>query len=209
MAKGDRPSDASDGEVREMREATTVLGIIRKRGQQRLPLEDAYRQLFNPKLYLNAYAKLYRNNGAMTKGTTSETADGMSIERINSIIERVRFERYRWTPVRRVLIPKANGKTRPLGVPIWSDKLLQDVIRAMLEAYYEPRFSNASHGFRPGRGCHTALEQIKRVWHGTKWFIEGDIKGCFDNIDHDVLLGILRQDIHDNRFIRLIENLLK
>jgi group II intron reverse transcriptase/maturase len=192
-----------------MRNAETVLGIIRDRGKRGLILEDVYRQLFNPDLYLRAYGRIYRNDGAMTRGATAETADGMSQEKIAAIIEQLRHERYRWTPVRRVYIPKANGRMRPLGVPTWSDKLLQEVIRSILEAYYEPQFLPLSHGFRPERGCHTALSQIRKTWVGTKWFIEGDIKGFFDNIDHEVMLSILREKVHDGRFIRLIGDLLR
>jgi group II intron reverse transcriptase/maturase len=192
-----------------MRNAETVLGIIQERGRRRLPLEDVYRQLFNQDLFLQSYGRLYRNDGAMTKGVTAETVDGMSLRKIDAIIDQVRYERYRWTSVRRVHIPRKDGKTRPLGIPTWSDKLLQDVVRAILDAYYEPQFSDLSHGFRPGRGCHSALQRIKKVWHGTKWFIEGDIKGCFDNIDHSILLNILREGITDNRFLRLIQNILQ
>ena len=165
--------------------------------------------MYNPDLYLRAYAHIYRNDGAMTQGVTEETADGMALEKIGSIIEALRYERYRWTPVRRVNIPKKNGKTRPLGIPTWSDRLVQEVIRMILEAYYEPQFSEHSHGFRPERGCHTALSEMTRTWTGTKWFIEGDIKGCFDNINHSVLLEILGEKLHDGRFLRLIANLLK
>jgi len=196
-------------EVSEMRNAETVLGIIHERGVRGLNLEDVYRQLFNPDLYLRAYGRIYRNAGAMTKGTTDETVDGMSLEKVGAIIEALRFERYRWTPVRRTYIPKANGKERPLGIPTWSDKLLQEVVRSILEAYYEPQFDDASHGFRPGRGCHTALDKIYKSWKGTVWFIEGDIKGCFDNIDHTVLLAILREKIHDGRFTNLIAGALQ
>jgi group II intron reverse transcriptase/maturase len=192
-----------------MRNADTVLGIIQERGRKQLPLEDVYRQLFNPDLYLKAYGNIYSNDGAMTKGTTEETVDGMSLIKIHSIIEALRHERYQWTPVRRVHIPKKNGKTRPLGIPTWSDKLLQEAIRLILEAYYDEQFYKDSHGFRPNRGCGTALKAIKQQWWGTKWFIEGDIKGCFDNIDHEILLSILREKIHDGRFLRLISNLLK
>ncbi len=199
----------NDRKVLEMRNAETVLGIIQERGKRGLPLEDIYRQLFNPDLYLRAYARLYSNKGAMSKGTTSETVDGMSLKKIEAIIDALRHERYRWTPVRRVYIPKKNGKQRPLGVPTWSDKLLQGVIRLILEAYYEPQMSDHSHGFRPERGCHTALMEIKHTWTGTIWFIEGDISGCFDNIDHDILLSILKERLHDARFIRLLEGLLK
>jgi group II intron reverse transcriptase/maturase len=192
-----------------MRNAETVLGIIQDRGKRGLILEDVYRQLFNPTLYLRAYGRIYRNDGAMTRGATAETVDGMSQEKIAAIIEQLRSERYRWTPVRRVYIPKQKGGSRPLGVPTWSDKLLQEVIRSILEAYYEPQFSSHSHGFRPNRGCHTALVEIQKVWLGTKWFIEGDIKGFFDNIHHQRMLSILSEKIHDGRFIRLSSELLK
>jgi len=208
MAKGGRWSDFLNSEVLEMRNADAVLGVIRDRGTRGLPLEDIYRQLFNRELYLRAYGRLYSNQGAMTSGTTAETVDGMSLAKIDTLIEAIRHERYRWTPVRRVYIPKTNGKKRPLGIPTWSDKLLQEVIRMILEAYYEPQFSDRSHGFRPGRGCHTALSDVVRQWTGVRWFIEGDIKGCFDNIDHTVLLSMLGEKLHDNRFLRLIENLL-
>lgn len=193
-----------------MRDAETVLAVIRERGKRGLPLEDLYRQLYNPNLYLRAYGRIYGNDGAMTAGITAETADGMSRRKIQASIEVLRNERYRWTPVRRIHIEKKNSmKLRPLGIPTWSDKLLQEVIRSILEAYYEPQLSPCSHGFRPNRGCHTALTQIQQCWTGTVWFIEGDIKGCFDNIDHAILLSILRERIHDNRFLRLIANLLE
>lgn len=164
-----------------MQNAATVLNVIRKRGKQRLPLKRLYRQLFNRELYLWAYSNLYSNRGALTKGTTEETVDGMSLEKIDRIIAAIRKEAYRWTPARRLYIPKSNGKKRPLGIPSWSDKLLQEVIRLLLEAYYDPQFSEHSHGFRSRRGCHTALQEISRTGRGTKWFIEGDIKGCFDH----------------------------
>lgn len=193
-----------------MRNAETVLGIIHERGKRGLPLEDVYRQLFNPDLFLLAYGKIYRNAGAMTPGATDETVDGMSRAKIDTIIQNLRDEKYRWMPVRRVYIEKKNSsKKRPLGIPRWSDKLLQEVIRLILEAYYEPQFSPTSHGFRPQHGCHTALSEIYHKWIGTKWFIEGDIAQCFDSLDHSILLDILREKIHDNRFLRLIENLLK
>jgi group II intron reverse transcriptase/maturase len=192
-----------------MRNAETILVVIHERGSQGLPLEQVYRLLFNRNLYLAASGKIYRNDGAMTPGSTGETVDGMSQAKIDAIIEAIRSERYRWTPVRRTYIPKTNGKQRPLGIPTWSDKLLQEVIRMILESYYEPQFSGHSHGFRRERGCHTALREIKETWLGTVWFIEGDISGYFDNIDHEVLLSALAENIHDGRFLRLIANLLK
>lgn len=193
-----------------MRDAETILNIIRERGSRKLPLENIYRQLYNRNLYLYAYARIYANDGAMTPGATDETVDGMSIAKIDALIEELRYERFRWTPVRRKHIPKKNSNAkRPLGLPTWTDKLLQEVIRMILEAYYEPQFSSLSHGFRPKRGCHTALQEIRRKWTGTVWFIEGDITQCFDRIDHQVLTAILGEKLHDNRFLRLIGNLLQ
>ena len=191
-----------------MRTADTILNIVRERGQRGLPLERVYRLLFQRDLYLCAYSKLYGNEGAMTQGVTEETVDDMSLAKIDAIIREIRSERYRWTPVRRLYIPKKNGKLRPLGVPTWGDKLLQEVIRSLLEAYYEPQFSSRSHGFRPGRGCHTALHEVYTRGKGTKWFVEGDISACFDRIDHQVLIGVLGEKIHDNRFLLLLKNLL-
>jgi len=190
-----------------MQTADAITGIYQKRGTEGLPLEKVYRQLFNRELFLRGYGKIYRNFGAMTRGTTKETVDGMSLQKIDTIIGLLRMERYKWTPVRRTHIPKANGKTRPLGIPTWGDKLLQEVIRSLLEPYYEQRFIH-SHGFRPNRGCHTALREIVDRWKGTVWLIEGDIKGCFDNIDHSILLDILRRSVHDERLIKLIDGLL-
>ena len=192
-----------------MRNAETILSIIRKRGQRGLPITDAYRLLYQRDLSLHAYGKLYRNQGAMTPGGTPETVDGMSLEKIDAIINALRTERYRWTPVRRTYVPKRNGKRRALGLPPWSDKLLQEVIRAILDAYYEPQFSTRSHGFRPHRGCHPALRDVMQHGRATKWLIEGDLCACFDRIDHSVLLRILHERFHDNRFLRLIRGLLQ
>src|SRR5712692_6252948 len=194
---------------RVMREARTILQLLRERGKNGLPLERVYRLLYNPDLFLMAYGRIYRNQGAMTKGTTEETADGMALDKINTIIEALKHERYRWSPARRVYIPKKNGSKRPLGVQSWSDKLVQEVIRLILDAYLEPQFSSHSHGFRSERGCHTALREIYHNWVGSVWFVEGDISKCFDALSHDLLLSILRETIKDERFIRLISGLLK
>jgi group II intron reverse transcriptase/maturase len=192
-----------------MQNAETVLDVLRERGRQGLPLEELYRQLFNPQLYLLAYGRIYSNKGAMTPGPDAETADGMTMGKIERIIDAVRHERYRFRPVRRRYIPKKDGKQRPLGLPAWSDKLLGEVVRLLLEAYYEPQFSVHSHGYRPRRGCHTALREVARTWTGTTWFIEGDISRCFDRLDHQVMLRTLGEKIHDNRLLRLIGQMLQ
>ena len=188
--------------------AETVLGVLRDRGRRHLPCRELYRQLFNPQLYLLAYGRIYANKGAMTPGVTRETVDGMSMGKIERIIDAMRHERYRFLPVRRVTIPKPHGGTRPLGLPSWSDKLVGEVVRLLLEAYYEPLFSARSHGFRPGRGCHTALREIGNTWTGTTWFIEADIADCFGSLDHQRLLEILGESILDERFLRLVGGML-
>jgi hypothetical protein len=182
-----------------MQSAATVLGVLHDRGRKGLSCSELYRQLFNKDLYLLAYGRIYANQGAMTPGIGQETADGMSEEKIGAIIEAMRHERYRFSPARRTYIPKKNGKLRPLGLPTWSDKLVGEVVRLLLEAYYEPQFSGHSNGYRPGRGCHTALRQITNTWHGTVWFIEADISDCFGSLDHEIMIKILAEKIHDSR----------
>src|SRR5690348_12213109 len=176
-----------------MQRATTYLELIRERGKRGLPLERVYRQLFNRDLFLMAYGRIYRNTGAMTHGVTGETPDGMSLGKIDAIIEALRNERYQWLPARRTYIPKKNGKKRPLGMPVWSDKLVQEAIRLVLEAYFEPQFSDHSHGFRPERSCATALRTIHKKWSGVTWFIEGDISQCFDKLDHELILNTMSE----------------
>jgi group II intron reverse transcriptase/maturase len=192
-----------------MQSAKTVLGVLRERGRRGLPCEELYRQLFNPQLYLLAYGRLYSNAGAMTPGVTGETVDGMSLGKIGRVIDALRHERFRPSPAKRVYIPKKNGKRRPLGLPSWTDKLVAEVVRLLLEAYYEPTFSDNSHGFRPGRGCHTALRKIAETWTGTTWFIEGDVVDCFGSLDHQVMMTTLSANIRDGRFLRLIRHMLQ
>src|SRR4249920_3843395 len=192
-----------------MQPAEVVLSVLRERGRKGLPCTQLYRQMFNRDLYLLAHGNIYSNAGAMTPGASEETADGMSEEKIEQITGLMRREKYRFSPARRVYIPKKNGKLRPLGMPTWSDKLVGEVVRLLLEAFYEPQFSDTSHGFRKFRGCHTALREINNTWTGTAWFVEGDISDCFGSLDHEILLGILAEKIQDNRFLRLIRNMLK
>jgi group II intron reverse transcriptase/maturase len=191
-----------------MQNAETVLDVLRERGRKGLPCDELYRQMFNESLYMVAYGNIYSNQGAMTPGACDETADGMSEAKIGEIVEQMRGERYRFAPVRRVYIPKKNGKLRPLGLPSWSDKLVGEVVRLLLEAFFEPSFSGRSHGFRKGHGCHTALREVQNTWTGTVWFIEGDISDCFGSVDHEILMRILAEKIRDNRFLRLIRNML-
>ncbi len=191
-----------------MQSAQMYLEVVRRRGERRLELQRVYRQLKNQEFYLLAYAKLSANAGALTPGTDpKDTVDAMSLKRIEDIIAALEKGTYQWKPARRIYIPKKKGQ-RPLGIPSWSDKLLQEVLRMILSAYYEPHFSAASHGFRPGRGCHTALQSILSRWKGTKWFIEGDIRGCFDNINHGKLVAILERNIKDERLMKLLKGML-
>lgn len=168
-----------------------------------------YRYLLRQDIYFVAYKKLYANNGASTRGIDNDTADGFSEEKVARIIAALSDGTYQPKPVRRTYIKKRNGKLRPLGIPTFTDKLVQEVLRMLLEAVYEPVFLGCSHGFRLNRSCHTALKDIKNQFPGTKWFVEGDIKGCFDNIDHSVLIGIITKKVRDAKIIQLLHKILK
>lgn len=191
--------------------AEEYLGLVNQRGKARKPMRRVYGYMLKQRdLFINAYGKLYANKGAMTPGVDGQTVDGTSLAKIDALITELAERKFRWTPVRRTYIPKGRGKKgkRPLGLPTWREKLIQEVIRVILEAYYEPKFSDLSHGYRPGRGCHTALGSIK-YWRGTKWFVEADIRGCFNEISHDILIRILLRDFQDESFIKLINGMLK
>lgn len=194
-----------------MQNAETILSILiqNSKRDKNYVFKRIYRYLFNQDFYIRAYAKIYAKKGNMTSGVDGKTIDGFCVEKIKTMIEKLENERYYPKPVRRIYIPKKNGKMRPLGIPSFEDKLLGEVIRQLLEAIYEPIFSENSHGFRPNRSCHTALMQIKKTARGTSWVIEGDITGCFDNIDHKILLRLLKKKIDDGRFIELIRRFLQ
>lgn len=170
-----------------------------------------YRYLLRPDLYFLAYKNLYANSGAATKGVNDDTADGFSEAKIGQIIQKLADGTYQPKPVRRTYIQKKSNpkKTRPLGIPTFTDKLVQEALRMVLEAVYEPVFLPVSHGFRPKRSCHTALKSLKREFNGARWFVEGDIKGCFDNIDHNVLVGLIYNKVKDARLVALIYKFLK
>ncbi|EBT7096799.1 hypothetical protein CPV60_02705 [Salmonella enterica] len=180
--------------------------ILSKQGKR---INGLSRIMTAPKLWLQAYENIAPNRGATTRGVTSDTLDGFSLERLTKIISQVSNGTYKFSPVRRVLIPKANGKTRPLGIPTASDKLVQSVVKLILERIYEPVFSPKSYGFRRGCSCHDALLNIKHRWTGVKWLIDIDVVSFFDNIDHRVLLALLARKIDDKRFLTLIKDMLK
>lgn len=193
-----------------MRNPDVVLNnLVSKSKEENYVFDRLYRNLYNPEFYLKAYANLYAKPGNMTEGSDGKTVDGFNLKRIDSLIESLKNETYQPKPSRRVYIPKANGKKRPLGIPSFDDKLLQEVIRMILEAVYEGTFLKTSHGFRPEHSCHTALEQIRGTFTGVRWFIEGDIEAFFDNIDHHVLINILKRRIDDAKFIRLVWKFLR
>ena len=192
-----------------MRNPSSVLNSLSEHSKDSCyKYERLHRILFNEEMYYVAYQNIYSKEGNMTPGVNNVTIDGMSISRIEQLIEAIRNESYQPAPSKRVYIPKKNGKKRPLGIPSFNDKLVQEVIRMILEAIFEKQFENSSHGFRPNRSCHSALVSMQNTFTGTKWFIEGDIKGFFDNIDHDVLINALSERISDNRFLRLLRKFL-
>lgn len=193
-----------------MRNPEQVLNILAEHSKESdYKYERLYRILFSEQMFNVAYQRIYAKPGNLTPGTDGKTEDGMSLERINKLIESIRSETYCPKPTRRIYIPKKNGKKRPLGIPSFEDKLVQEVIRMVLEAIYEGHFEWTSHGFRPNKSCHTALKSLQNNFNGVKWFIEGDIKGFFDNINHNILIGIMRERITDERFLRLIRKFLK
>jgi len=194
-----------------MQKAELILVKLNQKSQsdKSFKFRRLYRNLYKPDFYLYAYSLMYSKPGNMTKGSDGKTIDGFSRNWITETIEQLKYERYNPTPVRRVFIPKKNGKMRPLGIPSIKDKLVQMILKEILEAIYEPLFSNNSHGFRPNRSCQTALHQIKRRFSGASWIIEGDIKGFFDNINHKILIDILKEKIEDGRVIELIKKFLK
>lgn len=193
-----------------MRNPETILNSLSAHSKDvHYKYERLYRLLFNEQMFYVAYQRIYAKPGNMTPGSDGKTIDGMSIERIGHLIASLKDESYKPTPAKRVYIPKKNGKKRPLGIPSIEDKLVQEVARMIIEAIYEGHFENTSHGFRPRRSPHTALQAIQNLFTGTRWFIEGDIKGFFDNIDHQILIDILKERISDERFLRLIWKFLK
>ena len=193
-----------------MRNSENVLNSLAGHSQDpNYKFERLYRLMYNENLYALAYQNIAPNKGNCTKGADGQSIDGMSMKRIYNLIDRLKDESYRPYPAKRVYIPKKNGKKRPIGIPAFDDKLVQEVIKMVLEAIYEGHFEKCSHGFRPHRSCHTALASISEGFDGTRWFIEGDIKGFFDSIDHDVMIRILGERIKDERFLRLIRKFLK
>lgn len=193
-----------------MRNPKDVLNSLNSHSKnQHYAYERIYRLLYNPEMYYVAYQNIYAKQGNMTKGVDNKTIDEMSIKRIDGLIEKLKDESYQPNSARRVYIPKKNGKKRPLGIPSFDDKLLQEVIRMILESIYEGQFEDTSHGFRPNRSCHTALSCIQKYYTGSKWFVEGDIEGFFDNINHNTLISIMSERIKDERFLRLIRKFLK
>lgn len=195
-----------------MRNPISVLKSLEEKATQKgYVFERLYRNLYNPEFYLLAYQNIAKSQGSMTAGTDGMTLDDMTVGRIQRIITSLKDHSYQPHPARREYIPKKSNpsKTRPLGIPSTDDKLVQEVVRMLLEAIYEPTFSHYSHGFRPKRSCHTALSEIKTTFSGVQWVIEGDIKACFDSFDHHVLIDILRRRIKDEHFIALMWKMLK
>lgn len=198
-------------EVCEMQSAETILSILRQKSikEPNYTFDRLYRHLFNEDIYLRAYQKIYANPGNMTLGIDEENIDGFNKEWVKEIITFMKLEQYYPQSAKRIYIPKKNKKMRPLSIPTFKDKLVQEVIREILESIYEPIFQDTSHGFRPQRSCHTALWQVKKTCAGTNWVVEGDIKGCFDNINHQKLVAILSEKIHDGRLLELIRRFLE
>lgn len=194
-----------------MRNPTEVLkNLTRMSKNESYRFQRLYRNLYNPEFYWLAYRNIYANTGSMTAGSDGTTIDGMSDERVAKIIESLRNRSYQPKPARREYIAKKNSsKKRPLGIQSGDDKLVQEVVKMILESIYEPVFRKTSHGFRPNRSCQTALQQIQKTFTGANWFVEGDIHACFDSFNHHTLITLMRKRIDDEAFLQLIWKFLK
>lgn len=194
-----------------LREPVKVLKSLSEQStNKQYKFKRLYRNLYNPEFYFLAYKNISQSQGSMTPGVDGNSLDGMSEKRINELIESLKKYSYQPNPARRVYIEKKNStKKRPLGIPSTEDKLVQEVVRMILESIYEPTFSKSSHGFRPKRSCHTALQQIQRQFTGVAWFVEGDIHACFDSFDHHVMIDLLRKRIEDENFIALMWKMIR
>jgi len=209
-AKGRRFSVVRRREEHTVQHPNAILTTLSQMARKpEVKFDKLFQKLYNIELWLLAYQSIAPEPGNMTPGVDGKTIDGAGMKLIQEAIADLKASRYKPIPVRRVYIPKPNGKQRPLGIPGFREKLLGTVLKLILEAIYEPTFSENSHGFRPGRSCHTALEAIQRDMQGVRWWVEGDIKGYFDNVNHDTLLRILSKRITDKRFLHLLGQFLK
>lgn len=192
-----------------MQQAEKLLAILgRMATKPQVKFNKLFQKLYNPNLWLLAYQTIAPKPGNLTAGVDGKTIDGVGLKLIEELIADLKASRYKPKPVRRTYIPKSNGKFRPLGILTFKDKLVQTVLKLMLQAIYEPTFTDTSHGFRPNHSTHTALQQIKRM-EGVSFWVEGDIKGFFDHLNPKTLVQILSKRITDKRFVHLIEQFLK
>jgi group II intron reverse transcriptase/maturase len=167
-----------------------------------------YKLICNENILFGAFHEINSNPGNLTPGSDGQTQDGFSPNKIRKLTQELINETFQFKPSEIIWIPKANGKLRPLGIPTPLDKIVTKAMALLLELIYEPDFSRFSHGFRPNRGCHTAIKQLSG-WSGTQWAIEGDIKGFFDNVNHHLLASLLQKKIGDQQFIDLFWKLVK
>lgn len=201
---------------KELADVNTSKGLLRIKELKRLNSQNnafvnqrLYRLFYDKELFIIAYEKLKSNKGSLTRASTRETMDGMSISRIEKLIDSMKSEKWQPRLARRILIPKSNGKSRPLGIQGPEEKLVQEVMRMILEAIYDTDFSTYSHGFRANKSCLTAMDQIRKNFDGVSFVIEGDFSKCFDSFNHEILVNIIRKRISDQKFINLIYKLLK
>lgn len=192
-----------------MQKPNILLAILSKMATKpELKFDNLFSKLYNVELWLVAYQQLAPKPGNMTPGTDGKTVDGTGLRLIEQTILELKTASYKPKPVRRIYLSKPDGRLRPIGIPCFRDKLLQTIVKLILESIYEPVFSPYSHGFRPGRSCHTALAEIKQM-NGVRYWVEGDIRSFFDQLGHQKHLQILSKRISDARFLHLIEQFLK
>lgn len=162
----------------------------------------SYKRFFDPEEYKKAYNSIKSSPGYMTPGVDGETIDGFKTEIYEKIIHDMKTRKFQFSPVKRVNIPKPDGRIRPLGISTLRDKLVQYIFARILEENFEQKFLDASHGYRPNRSCHTAILSVRK-WNGCTWIIEGDLQSYFDTINHTKLAELLAKIIKDQNLIDL------
>lgn len=164
----------------------------------------------NEETLMTEHRKQNRKKAVGVDGVSKDKYDENAEENIRELVKRMKKFQYKPLPVKRVYIPKANGKKRPLGLPRYEDKLVQGVMAGILNDVYEPRFLDCSYGFRENRNSHQVVRYINQsiMCRKVNYVLEADIKGFFDNVDHDWLMKFLEHDIADKNFLRYIKRFL-
>jgi RNA-directed DNA polymerase len=207
----EQTSDAAEETQDNGLEASSAVSELKSKSERKVKWYSLYDKVFALSNLWAAWLKVRENNGAAgIDRMTVKRFDEDAYARLERLQSDLRSKQYRPQPVRRVFIPKSGGGERPLGIPTVLDRIVQQALLQILEPIFEAKFSARSHGFRPGRGCATALEVVDRaVRHGYEWVVDADIKAFFDTVDHIKLINAVNEEISDGSVLQLISRILK